>query len=65
VKVKNDLQCLYEDCGYTSPIDMTFNGGVELGIMAKEQNITTRATVSLAELTATVLHHHLPKDPQI
>ena len=45
--------------------DTPFGGAVDLGAMAKERNAVNRATIGLADLAATVLRRHLPKDPAI
>ncbi|OBZ76307.1 hypothetical protein A0H81_03601 [Grifola frondosa] len=65
VHIKADLTRLFKDCGFIQQHDLPFQGAVELGAMAKERNITDRANISLADLTASVLHCYLPKDESI
>ena len=65
VHVKANLTRLFNDCGFSIPKDAPFVGAVELGALARDQNLTTRNNISLADLASTVLHRYLPKDPSI
>ncbi|KAG1904896.1 uncharacterized protein F5891DRAFT_717553 [Suillus fuscotomentosus] len=67
VQVKADLTRLYKDCGFNadSTNEQPFIGALELGSMAKDRNVTDHMRVSLADLTALVLHRNLPKDASI
>ena len=58
------MKRLFRDCGFkdTSP---PFEGALELGRLAKEAGIATRANVGLADLCALVLKRHLLKDADI
>ena len=65
VHVSGDLTRLFNDCGFNVKADPPFLGALELGQLAKEKRLTSRSTISLADLCASVLHHFLPKDPSI
>ncbi|KAG1878532.1 hypothetical protein C8R48DRAFT_768098 [Suillus tomentosus] len=66
VQVKADLTHLYKDCGFAdSTNEQPFIGALKLGSMAKDQNVTDHMRISLADLTALVLHRNLPKDASI
>ncbi|SJL13797.1 uncharacterized protein ARMOST_17245 [Armillaria ostoyae] len=64
VNVQADLTRLFKDCGLPD-MSQPFVGALELGKMAKERNLVDRANVSLADLTAKVLHCSLSKDEHI
>jgi hypothetical protein len=65
VHVSGDLTRLFNDCGFDIKSDPPFLGALELGKLAKEKTITPHATISLADLCASVLRRFLPKDPSI
>lgn len=65
LKVAGNFTKLFQDCKFSAERDTQFVGAVDLGAMAKAQNATTKATVGLADLAATVLWRYLPKDPAI
>ncbi|KAF8328650.1 hypothetical protein F5887DRAFT_897466 [Amanita rubescens] len=64
VHVKHDMTRLFNDCGFSSN-DVPFTGAVELGTLTQQRHLTSRANVSLSDLTSTVLHRYLPKDESI
>jgi len=65
VHIKADLTRLFHDCGFSQSRDQPFVGAVELGVLAKQRGVVERANVGLADLTAAILHHHLPKEQAI
>ena len=65
VHVKADLTRLFNDCGFKPGRDDPFLGAVELGDMAKQRGLTNRTNISLADVTATVLHRALPKESTV
>jgi hypothetical protein len=57
---------LFKDCGFTSkPEDVPFVGAIELGSLAKQQNLVRRVNTSLADLVKIILKRYLPKDETI
>jgi hypothetical protein len=64
VKVSADMKRLYENCQFNNG-EQPFVGAVNLGNLAKDRNVTAKASASLVDLTATVLWRFLPKDPTI
>ncbi|KAG6835342.1 hypothetical protein H0H93_002451 [Arthromyces matolae] len=64
VHIKADFTRFFKDCGF-GPNDAPFLGAVELGAISKERQLTQRANISLADLTAIVLRKHLLKDADI
>ena len=64
VKISGALTRLFKDCGYTDR-DQVFTGAVDLGQFAKARNAAANATVGLADLTASVLHRFLARDPSV
>jgi hypothetical protein len=65
VHIKADLTRLFKDCGFIFEVDQPFVGAIELGSLARDQNLVERSNVSLVDLASTVLHRYLPKDPSI
>lgn len=55
---------LFKDCGFTSK-DVPFMGAIELGSLAKQQNLVGRVNTSLADLVKIILKRYLPKDETI
>jgi hypothetical protein len=53
------------DCGYSAGHNTAFSGTLDLGSLAKDQNITIKATIRLADLVALILYWYLPKGPTI
>ncbi len=64
VHVQADLTRLFNDCGFQGHAQ-PFLGALELGRLAKDQNLVNWANISLAELVATILGYTLPKDDTI
>src|SRR5271155_2184928 len=65
VKVSGDLTRLFNDCGFVKEQDAPFTGAVDLGKIAKDRGAAAKATISLADLSASILKRYLPKDPAI
>ena len=55
---------LFKDCGFTSK-DIPFVGAIELGSLAKQQNLVGRVNTSLADLVKIILKRYLAKDETI
>ncbi|KAH7920342.1 hypothetical protein BV22DRAFT_1133160 [Leucogyrophana mollusca] len=52
VHVKADLTRLYHDCGYSSPSDEPFIGGLELGAMANDCNVVEHSNDSSIRISS-------------
>ena len=65
LKVAGHFTKPFRDCKFAAERDTQFVEAVNLGAMAKARDATTKATVGLADLAATVLRWYLPKDPAI
>jgi hypothetical protein len=65
VHIKGDLTRLFNNCGFQLAKDQPFAGAVDLGLLAHARKLIERSTISLSDLTATILHYYLPKDPSI
>ncbi|KAH7919165.1 hypothetical protein BV22DRAFT_1051234 [Leucogyrophana mollusca] len=65
VHVKADLTRLFNDCGFATATEQPFVGALELGVLAKQQNITDCGNIGLSDLTAAVLRRYLVKDTSV
>ncbi|TFK55407.1 hypothetical protein OE88DRAFT_1804266 [Heliocybe sulcata] len=65
VKITADFKHLFASCDFREGVDDPFRGAVNLGALAKAHNPSIKATISLADLVAVYVRHHLPKDEAI
>ncbi|THH17937.1 hypothetical protein EUX98_g9038 [Antrodiella citrinella] len=64
VNIRGDLTRLFNDCGFSAS-DTPFEGDVSLGVMARDRDLTDKATIGLADLSTMVLRRFLPKEESI